>query len=45
LPTLGQAGLTDLDLLKQRLDDLITTGYVPASHYDDKPLSGACLHY
>ena len=27
---------TELDLLKGRLDDLITTGYVPPTHYDDK---------
>ena len=40
LAALGRAGFSDLDLLKNRLDDLITTGYVPASLYDDKPLSG-----
>lgn len=36
----GQSGLSDLDLLRGRLDDLITTGYVPVEHYNDKPLSG-----
>jgi hypothetical protein len=36
----GQSGLSDLDLLRGRLDDLITTGYVPIEHYSDKPLSG-----
>jgi len=36
----GRGGAAQLQLLKSRLDNLITTGYVPASHYDDKPLSG-----
>ena len=27
---------TELELLRGRLDDLITTGYVPPTHYDDK---------
>jgi hypothetical protein len=26
--------------IRRRLDRMITTGYVPESHYDDKPLSG-----
>ena len=36
----GHSGFSDLDLLRGRLDDLITTGYVPVEHYHDKPLSG-----
>ena len=37
---------TELDLLKGRLDDLITTGYVPPTHYDDKVSRGyVCMLY
>ena len=28
------------DSVNTRLEEMITTGYVPASHFDDKPLSG-----
>ncbi len=39
-PWLGEHWDADKSLQQLRLEELITTGYVPSNHYDDKPLSG-----
>lgn len=35
----GQLDAHRIAAIKKRMDELITTGYVPANHYDDMPLT------
>eukprot|EP01036_Dinobryon_divergens_P023429 gene23428-31774_t len=39
-PWVGEDWEGKPDAIKRRLGELITSGYVPAEHFDDKPLSG-----
>jgi hypothetical protein len=39
-PWNGESWENNPAALETRLKEIITSGYVPESHYDDKPLSG-----